>query len=197
MTPIIGILASSGTSSFLGSYESIQTVSVTTATQANIEFTNIPSNYTHLQIRGIAQTNRGTFNTDSIGMRLNGDTASNYSFHDLYSDPASPSTSVIAGGTANTSFVQVNISVSSGVATNTFGVAVIDILDYKNTNKHKVIRQLSGADTNGAASGFAGYVALGSGSWRNTNAVTSITLQPRFGTAFNQYTTFALYGIRG
>jgi hypothetical protein len=74
----------------------------------------------------------------------------------------------------------------------TFGAVVIDILDYANTNKYKTIRSLSGTSYNNNN----GAVGLFSGSWRNTNAITAITLQA---SAANlaQYSQFALYGIKG
>jgi hypothetical protein len=73
-----------------------------------------------------------------------------------------------------------------------FGVAVCDILDYTNTNKYKTVRSLSGHDQNGS-----GYVTLMSGSWRNTAAITSITiLRDSGGANLTQYSQFALYGIK-
>jgi hypothetical protein len=75
---------------------------------------------------------------------------------------------------------------------NVFGVGITDVLDYTNTNKNKVLRNLGGVDNNGS-----GRVAMTSGMWLNTNAITSITLVPSVGTSFNEYSQFALYGIQG
>ena len=75
---------------------------------------------------------------------------------------------------------------------NMFGSGVIDILDYANTNKYKTVRTLSGDDKNGS-----GYVVFGSGLWQNTNAVSTITLTNHGATNFQQYSSFALYGIKG
>jgi hypothetical protein len=74
---------------------------------------------------------------------------------------------------------------------NAFSTSVLDILDYANTNKTKVIRSLDGNDTNGS-----GNVGLYSGMYNSTNAITSVTIAPQSGN-WNQYTTFALYGIKG
>jgi hypothetical protein len=70
-------------------------------------------------------------------------------------------------------------------------VSVIDILDYANTNKNTTVRTLQGRDTNGS-----GILALNSGAWYNTAAVTSITLAAR---VYNptSISSFALYGIKG
>jgi len=72
-----------------------------------------------------------------------------------------------------------------------FAAYVIDILDYANTNKYKTSRNLAGYDNNSG-----GRVSLNSGNWRNTNAITSITLTCRSDN-FQQYSQFALYGIKG
>jgi hypothetical protein len=82
---------------------------------------------------------------------------------------------------------------SDNLSANIFSGFVIDILDYANTNKYKTIRYLSGYDANGS-----GRVGLGSGSWRSTSAVTSITLQGlEYSSNYKQYSSFALYGIKG
>jgi len=89
-----------------------------------------------------------------------------------------------------------NLGSSSGTA-NYFGVGIIDILDYANTNKYKTLRGVLGLSLNAAdASGSFGRVNMSSGSWRNTNAISSITLYPTLGTGFTQYSSFALYGIK-
>ena len=76
-------------------------------------------------------------------------------------------------------------------AASTFTAGVIDILDYANTNKYKTLRTLNGGDANGS-----GNIQIESGSWRNTAAITSITLTHN-GSGFTQYSSFALYGIKG
>jgi hypothetical protein len=83
------------------------------------------------------------------------------------------------------------MSASTGGA-NVFGTFIIDILDYANTSKYKTQRGLGGADLNGS-----GYISFNSGNWRNTNAITSISLTPLYGSQFAQYSSFALYGIKG
>ena len=75
---------------------------------------------------------------------------------------------------------------------NAFGVTIIDILDYANTNKYKTFRSLVGSDTNDTN----GAVGLASGSWRSTSAITSITLSNNVSGNLAQYSSFALYGIK-
>lgn len=188
MTPILGITASSITSSILaGDYQSIATVTVTTATAASIDFTSIPQTFTHLQLRGIARsTNAAT--TSAIGFQFNSDTATNYALHILYGDGASASAGVITSASTAGSALNTGNNATAG----RFGAIVVDILDYNNTNKNTTTRILSGADLNGS-----GQIRLGSGLWLNTSAVTSIKIIDLNAANIAQHSTFALYGIKG
>jgi len=187
--PILGIMASSTSgANLVGNYESIATVTVGATSVASIDFTSIVATYSHLQIRGIARTaNAATYG----GLRLqvgNGsiDTGANYNTHDLYGDG---STTTASGTTNNTNIYGGTITAAS-LGANMFGVAVVDILDYANTNKYKTVRTLGGADGNGS-----GYVGINSGTWRSTSAVNTIKLFSTSGN-FTQYSSFALYGIK-
>ena len=98
--------------------------------------------------------------------QINGDTGANYSYHQLYGDGSS------TGGAGSANVTQPffgEVTTTSSV----MGVAIIDYLDYANTNKYKTTRSLMGRDENGS-----GTVRLFSGSWRNTNAITSLSLYP-------------------
>lgn len=181
---------------FPGTYESIVTAIVDSGGATYIEFSSIPQNYVHLQIRGTVQTDRGTYGIDSIQIQLNGDTGSNYATHWLYGDGSSASGNAI---TSNTYLRPGDgqIGTSTGNSSLVWGAAVIDFLDYKNTNKYKTVRALQGVDLNGTVGGVGGRVGLGSGVWMSTSAITSIKLYPQAGTNWNQHSHFALYGIRG
>ena len=188
-TGAIGVSLLAGNAYYLPSdYESIATVSVGSGGTSAAEFTSIPSTYTHLQIRGIARSTR-TDLADGINMTFNSDTGSNYSWHYVRGDGGSAG----AGGAASQTEILVSYDLAAANAlANEFGVFVIDILDYSNTNKYKTTRHLAGNDRNGA-----GAVGLCSGNWRSTSAITSIKLKPYWG-AYNwvQYSSFALYGIK-
>jgi len=181
--PILGIIASQDYNRVTNSYESIATVSVGSGGQANVEFTSIPATFTHLQIRGIGRTTSGT-NVD-FRIRMNSDTGSNYARHSLRGDGAN------ANAEGNASQVYMWLDRAIPGATDIFGDVVIDILDYANTSKYKTMRGLGGADRNGS-----GIIALSSGLWMNTSAVTSLTITLETGN-FAQYSSIALYGIKG
>ena len=169
-----------------GDYESIATVTLG-GTQSSIEFTSIPSTYQHLQVRGIARSSTAGTAGDWLYIQVNSDTGSNYSWHQIYGSGSS--VPVDAG--ANQSFMRGGILPRNGNTSGFFGGAVVDILDYKDTNKFKTLRSLWGSDRNGA-----GEVGLHSGNWRSTNAITSIKLYPE-ANSLVQYSSFALYGIKG
>lgn len=168
---------------YAGSYESIATVTVGSTSQSSVEFTSINANYQHLQIRLFAKyTGLG-----AGYLRFNGDSGANYSTHGLQGNGVS-SDPVGTFSTANsTSYYYTG---GAGTKDTAFNVAIIDILDYANLNKNKTARGLYGWDNNGT-----GYVEFNSGNWRNTNAITSISLTSSAGN-FSQYSVIALYGIK-
>jgi hypothetical protein len=170
-----------------GSYESISTTTLSTST-ATITFSSIPATYTHLQLRGIARTDRSDGNQDALKIRYNSDTGNNYAIHYLLGNGSSAS----SAGSSSVSGVFADGITNTASAANCFGAFVIDILDYTNTNKYKVNRALSGRED-----ATAGALWFESGLWVNTNAISSITIIPNTGPNFVQYSQFALYGIKG
>jgi hypothetical protein len=174
----------------VGSMFPIGAVTVGSAGATSITFSNIPQTYTHLQIRGLNRGSSASF--DQIYAQINSDTGANYSNHALYGDGSNAG----AFGTANGNQFSIAVNTGSSQPTGAFGVQIIDILDYKNTNKYKTLRGFSGANGNTAQ----GFTWIASGSWRNTNAVTSIKLERLVSGSNNpfvEYSTFALYGIKG
>lgn len=172
---------------FEGDYDSIATVSVGSGGASTVTFSSIPSTYQHLQIRYISRSARADI-TDWIKLNFNSDTGNNYAFHYLRGNGSFPSTS----GTASTNYIGAGTSVAQTGGTNMFGVTVLDILDYANTNKNTTTRSLSGEDRD-----TAGFVYFESGLWMNTNAVNTIILTCGSGSNWSQHSSFALYGIRG
>jgi hypothetical protein len=169
-------------------YDSIATVTVGSGGSSSITFSSIPATYTHLQIRGIAQPYYASAAEGQLSMQFNGDTGQNYTRHGLFGNGSTTATTGFATGTYN----YINIErFYWGNTGSIFGSSIIDILDYTNTNKNKTVRSIGGYDTNGS-----GQVALASGLWTNTNAITSIVLSAS-GSTLNQYSSFALYGIKG
>jgi hypothetical protein len=190
MSPILQTLANGsayGYRSFAaagGDYESIATVTVGSGGASSVSFTSIPSTYQHLQVRILT---RSTFSANEwpIFVQLNS-SSSGYAYHNLQGDGSSAT----ATAASSQSLMQLGDTSAANGTASSFGMFVLDLLDYTNTNKNKTGRTLYGYDLNGS-----GRVGLRSGLWENTSAVTSLS----FGTGgdFAQYSSFALYGIKG
>ena len=188
---ILGIIASSA-GGVATSYESIATVTVGSGGSATVSFTSIPSTYTHLQIRFIAKTTNTSSGEDNITFNFNSDTTqTNYRSHWVYGDGST----AIAGQIQGSGYYLYPGSVSRNSASETsmYGAGIIDILDYANTNKNKVSRSLMGNNTNATY----GTIRLNSGLWLSTSAITGITFRLLDANNFAQYSSFALYGIKG
>ena len=187
--PILGTVASqiSGrlTPPDTGAMFPLGMVQVGSGGSATISFTSIPSTYKHLQIRGL-------FGASSSGqaysVNFNSDTGSNYSYHYL----AGQGSSAFTGASTSRTFTLLTDTSGSGVTTSPTAF-VMDLLDYGSTSKNKTMRTLIGNDANGS-----GQIYLVSGLWFATPAaITSISLGGLSGATFTQYSSFALYGIKG
>jgi hypothetical protein len=182
-------VAGAGSGAAAGAYEQIATNILSSATSA-ITFSSIPTTYSHLQLR---MTIRGTSSFNGgMGIRLNGDTGSVYSRHNLFGD---------GGGVYSqnaTSQTQINTDTNNAffpggqAEASQFGASIIDILDYMSTAKNKTIRQFAGAY---ASNGY--QVGLISGAYYSTSAITSVTLTQLAMTNFAIGSRFSLYGIKG
>lgn len=170
-------------------YYQIATVTVGAGGSSSIDFTSIPSTYKHLQIRYIGRSNTADTN-DNVSMRFNSDTSANYDRHYVYAGGAS----ISVGANINQTYIVISSLSAANAASSIFAGGIIDILDYTSTNKNKTVRALSGDDRNGS-----GDIQFYSGLWFKTpEAITSITLLANNGSSnFVQYSSFALYGVKG
>lgn len=155
-------------------YESIATITVGAGGSTSITFSSIPSTYSHLQLRIVA-------NSGGDRLQFNSDTGTNYARHYILGN----GTAASAGGTANTTYAAVGDYTATA---SFFPGTIIDILDYANTNKYKTVRSHTGFDNNtqGEAFQFSGH-------WRSNSAISSITIT---GGTMAQYSTYALYGVK-
>lgn len=193
MTPMLGIMASQISGHLSSpSFYSIATATVTSGGTASITFSSIPSTYTHLQIRGIGAGGGGaaTGVIDTL-LRFNGDTAGNYNIHWLYTFGSGTPSS--GNYTASATGIDWGYVTGSNSGTSSFSGLVMDILDYKNTNKFKTVRSFTGENDSTNSTGN-NTIVIGSGLWQSTSAINSITLSLS-GYSFSQYTQYALYGI--
>ena len=156
-------------------YEPIATTTLG-STSATINFTSISSAYTDLRIVLV-----GTLNTEnSINLRFNGDTATNYSTTRLQGNGTSATTTRY---TSQTQLYPGTISATSPA------MCEIDIFSYTGSTNKTVLLSNS-QDKNGS-----GLVSRWVGLWRNTAAITSLSLFPDSPSVFATGTTATLYGI--
>ncbi len=148
--------------------------------QSSVTFDNIPQTYTHLQLRMLVRTASTT--QDYVIYKPNNANLS--ARHFLSGDGATAS-----AGASTTVYDFGQIPKSDSTASS-YGVFVLDILDYRNTNKVKTLRQLGGVDLNGS-----GNVALTSGLYNATTAITSLVITTFNSTNYATNSQFALYGV--
>lgn len=171
-----------------GSMFPIRSYIVPSGGVASIEWTSIPSTYTHLQIRYIARFTTAVNDAQQFYMQFNSDTASNYSDHILGADINNP----FAAADTNVTKIGQMYGAGGSSTAGKFGAGIIDILDYTSTNKAKTTKTAHGFDNNAA-----GYVGYASGLWFKSpaEAITSIKFLPPANN-FAQYSSFALYGVK-
>ena len=153
-------------------YEPIEAKTLGTAT-ASVTFSSIPQTYTDLVL--IVQ---GTSTVvEPILMQFNGDTGSNYSWTQVGGD---------SGGTfSNRTTSQTSMRI--GFSNTAQGNHIAQIMNYSNSTTYKT----SLSRSNIADVGVRAIAGL----WRNTNAITSITVIQNAG-SFSAGCTFTLYGIK-
>ena len=188
MIPVLhGVWASGG---LAGDFEHIETQTVGSGGATSVTFSSIPGTYKHLQVRCILRDNDVQTDGNPIYVRLNGST-SGYAYHGLEGN----GTSAYSFSGTSQDRMYFSRACSNGATASVFGVLVLDILDYTSTTKNKTVRGIGGFDGNAAGS----KIALGSGLWANTSAVTSVTFLPQHSPSqysWVQHSTFSLYGIR-
>lgn len=167
----IGFLGAGGAA---GSYELISTI-YGNGSGTQIDFTSVPSTYKHLQLRFVSTV---ATDTDAF-VRFNSDTGANYRSHWLRGNG-----STVTSSTDSFSGIYVTGSTGGFIVS-----GVVDILDYASTNKNKTVRALTGV------SNTTKLVALHSGAWFSTSAVSTISFR-QGGFAFPSTSRFSLYGIK-
>ena len=185
--PILGTVASAISGNLDSSaYFPIAITTLATST-ASITFSSIPATYKHLQVRALIRTDRAT-TYDYPAIRFNSDSGANYVVHYMEGNGSTVSQGTQTGMT----YIGLNEIAGGNATANIFGVSILDILDYTNTNKNTTTRVLGGYNLNGT-----GVMTLRSGLWLNTAAITTLTIIPATGPNFVQYSAFTLYGITG
>lgn len=149
---------------------------------ANIDFQNINQTYRHLRIMLLGRAEAATAN---MQMTFNNDTGNNYDW-----ELVAMSTAVGAAEGVGVAFVRVGSLPGSSAPASVFGSTVMNIPFYRAAT-HKTCSYLQ--ELKLASSTTNIFTVPGSGLWRNTAAITRITLAPSTGD-FNEGTLAVLYG---
>lgn len=162
-------------------YEPIATTTIANSTTTTVTFSSISSSYTDLRI----VLRYGAVTSMFLGMRLNGDTGTNYSSQRLIANGST----VTSSSSTNQSYIAIepNYSPTSTLP----ALATIDLFSYTN-NTFKTVLTTGNSDINGS-----GGLSRRAGNWRSTSAVNSITLYDVTSTSnyFTSGSTITLYGI--
>jgi len=183
----LGIFSAAGAGGVsLSDFELISTTLFAGSTsQVDFDVSSLASTYKHLQLRVVGRTARAA-GTDSVGLRFNSDSGSNYNGHYLLGDGGS----VTSGSFSNT-YVGSDILGNSVDNSNFVAPAIIDLLDVFSNSKNKTIRTFEGVHATPK------WVGILSNLWRNTNTVTTIRVFVASGSNFTSNTRVSLYGIKG
>ena len=154
------------------------------ANATTVTFSSIPATYTDLVLRCSNRTASG--GVETLNIQLNGDTATNYSSTNVKGSGTAASSSRTTSATSATMY----ISDWSSDTANTFSNGEIYIPSYT-VAQNKPIGTF-GVEENNAA---AAYATASASLWRNTAAVTSITLIYTGGNDHLAGSSFYLYGI--
>jgi hypothetical protein len=151
---------------------------------ASVTFSSIPATYTDLVLRISDRLDNAGTSTNS-NVQFNGDTATNYSRIVLAGSGSAASSSLNA-----TQAFSRYLSNGGGTTASTFDSTEIYIPSYQ-VSQNKPLSIFTVTETNATAVDMQITASL----WRNTAAITSITLTPSSGN-YVSGSSFYLYGIK-
>jgi hypothetical protein len=162
----------------------IYTQTVGSGGATSITFNSIPQTFTDLKLVMSSRT-AGANNFFDPSLQFNNDASSVYSYTQLYGTGSGSATSDRASNFAKFPLWQNGSSSTS----NTFGNYECYIPNYTSSNFKQVI--IDAVTENNASTALSMLVA---GLWRSTSAISTMNISSS-SNAFQQYTTFSLYGI--
>jgi hypothetical protein len=167
-------------------YEPIATTTVSGSSTSTITFSSIPGTYTDLFIVG----NLGSETVNAFPyLQFNGDTGTNYSLTQLYGNGTSAVSSRVS---SSAQLFNSDISVKQGAINSN---VLYHIMNYSNATTYKTSLARQNTVDAGDYNGSLAAVGL----WRNTAAITSVSIKlTRGSTAYNftSGSTFSLYAIK-
>ena len=157
---------------------------------ATVTWTGISGSYDHLYIKDSVRGDKSSF-VDDIRPTLNGDTGSNYSYTEMYSN----SSSVVSYRGTGKSFMGYWPINGDTTLADTFATVECWIPNYSNTADFKQIFAKTATENNSETNG-EWTLWMEAALWSSTSAITSIEFV-NDGDDFMAYSVFDLYGITG
>lgn len=142
---------------------------------ASVTLSSLPGTYTDLRVVVIGSSASG----NGLEIRFNGDSGSNYSWTNLSGDGSSAASSRSSSQT---------LARVGSITTGGPHYALFDVMSYANTNVYKTYLSAAGRDQN-AVYRFVGL-------WRDTSAITSLTVLTTTGVNLSSGLSVSLYGIK-
>lgn len=159
---------------------------ITTGSQTEAVFDDIPNTYDDLIVIVNGRTTRAGQQFDDLRMQVNGDTGANYDSQGIESNNFSSSNSTVAGATEwNLGWLPATSS-PAGAA----GHCEVVISNYSGTTFHKTMFNRTTLKTANTTSGL--WVRHAGGFWRNSSAINSIRIFP-VASGFEDGTVITVY----
>lgn len=158
-------------------YEPIATTTLSTSA-TNITFSSIPSTYTDLRLIWVGKLTAGGA---GLRMNLNNNSSNIFSYTQLRGN----GTTAASERSVNNSQALINYNLGSEPS-----FVTVDFFSYANTNIYKTMLTTASEDFNGS-----GTVIRTVNLFRNTSAISTISIATLFGDNFVAGTTATLYGI--
>jgi hypothetical protein len=169
-------------------YILLETIALTQSA-ASVTFDNLPtSGYTDLKVVISARGDSTSGFPETVNLRFNGSSASEYSWRGLFSVTATP------GSNSDTSVTLIRAGSIPSVAqtANTFSNTEIYIPNYRSSNNKSV--SIDATSESNSTTDFNYALIMNAGIRANTAAITAINLSLAAGN-FVANSTFSLYGI--
>ncbi len=170
-------------------YNLIQEIVVGAGGQATLDFQSIPATYTHLHVIFQGRCDRAAQASDELRMKFNNDGTAAYDFEHLKAGNVTVS---CAPGVADTSIRVGYVTAANATAGKASGVEIL-IHNYRRTTWHKTALAKSAYFETELAAGCTTFQHAGL--WRNTAAISRVTLFTLNNASFLEGTVASLYGI--
>jgi hypothetical protein len=163
-------------------YEPIATTTLGSEA-SSIVFSSIPATYTDLRLVMVGIKPSATNSAPRVQFNTDTGSSTNYSYTQIQGNGSA------ASSAAATNDGGIPLIIFDALVSTTPKLGTLDILNYRGST-NKTCLNFESSDRNGS-----GRVVLAVGMWRNTAAITTITINDNSSRNFGVGTTATLYGI--